>query len=70
MTTFLLIVGAFFLGYVAGAIRIAKRLNPLIPTECCTESFVPHHEESSVETLKRASETLQTHAASMRGVVK
>lgn len=69
MTTVLLIIGAFFLGYVAGAIRIAKRLNPLIAPEV-TESFVPHHEESSVETLKRASETLQTHAASMRGVVK
>lgn len=67
MTTALLIIGAFILGYVAGAIRIAKRLNRFIPV---VEAFEPHHEESSVETLKRASETLQSHAASMRGVVK
>jgi hypothetical protein len=69
MTTTLLVIGAFVLGYVAGAIRIAKRLNPLVNPEVC-ETFVPHHEESSVETLKRVSETLQTHAASMRGVTK
>jgi hypothetical protein len=67
MTTFLLVLGAFVLGYVAGAIRIAKRLNRFIPV---IEVFEPHHEESSVETLKRASEALQSQAASMRGVVK
>lgn len=60
-------IGAFLLGYVAGAIRIAKRLNRFIPI---VEAFEPHHEESSIETLKRASEALQSQAATMRGVVK
>lgn len=72
MTTALLVVGAivvFVLGYFAGAIRTAKRLNPLITSEVC-ETFVPHHEESSVEALKRASEALQSQAASMRGATK
>ena len=66
MTTALLVIGAFILGYVAGAIRIAKRLNRFVPV---CETFVPHHEESSVETLKRASEALQNQSF-IRGVTK
>lgn len=66
-TIALVFVGAFLLGYVAGAVRIAKRLNRFIPT---AEAFELHHEESSLDTLKRASEALQSQAASMRGATK
>jgi hypothetical protein len=60
----LLFAAGLVLGYCAGAIRIARKL---IPRDLTCAIFEPGCDETSVQTLKRASEALQSQAATMTG---
>ncbi len=64
LTGLLLFVTGLVLGYCAGAIRIARKV---IPRALTCAIFEPGCDETSVQTLKRASEALQSQAATMTG---